>query len=259
MLDKDIISKFDPITLQDMDSVRLLDRVDTKFVTDRNMLPEILAAVAPYYYSLEIAEKRQFAYNSLYFDTMENSLYLAHHNGRTNRFKVRQREYVGSNLFFLEVKSKSKLNRTIKYRMQINNIELQLSPGSLEYIRRHTPYKEYDFKPIISTRFNRITLVSKSLSERITIDTDIFFQHNGSSHKLENLVIIEQKRDVRAAVSHLSNMLEVLRIFPQGFSKYCMGRAFLEQDLKSNNFKPKILTINKINNGKYHNRNARQS
>jgi hypothetical protein len=51
--------------------------------------------------------------------------------------------------------------------------------------------------------------------------------------------------------SHLINTLTDFRIFPQGFSKYCIGRALAEDELKTNNFKERIIKINKINNGKY--------
>ena len=223
------------------------------------MLPRILECIAENYYVLEIDSNRLFGYNTLYFDTENDSMYLAHHNGRVNRHKVRMREYVGSNLCFLEVKVKGKLNRTVKFRTQIENIDPDLSSESMDYIQRYTPYKEHDFKPIIYTGFKRITLVSKALSERITIDTDIQFRRNGDCHQLDNVVVIEQKKDIRATHSSLVDALDFLRISPHGFSKYCMGRAYLEKDLKSNNFKSKILTINKINDGKFYYSSANKS
>jgi hypothetical protein len=50
----------------------------------------------------------------------------------------------------------------------------------------------------------------------------------------------------------LIDTLNSIRASNQGFSKYCIGRALLEKELKTNNFKERILTINKINDGKYY-------
>ncbi len=70
------------------------------------------------------------------------------------------------------------------------------------------------------------------------------------------MVIIELKRDGTSNSSNLVKELDHLGVFPEGFSKYCIGRALIEKDLKSNNFKERILAINKINDGKYYYRNC---
>jgi hypothetical protein len=101
-----------------------------------------------------------------------------------------------------------------------------------------------------------VTLVSKGLTERVTIDLDLKFRQNGFSKEIGNVVIIELKRDGTANKSDMVKELDDHGVFPEGFSKYCIGRALIEKDLKSNNFKERILTINKINDGKYYYRNT---
>jgi hypothetical protein len=100
--------------------------------------------------------------------------------------------------------------------------------------------------------FSRITLVNKELTERVTIDLDLNFKQNGSELLLNNICIIEIKRDNSSGNTILLDTLNNLRATNQGFSKYCIGRAMLEKELKTNNFKERILTINKINDGKYY-------
>jgi hypothetical protein len=249
MLAGDFMQNFQPISLSEMDTVKLMNRIDTKYVLSRSLLPAVLDRINDNYRILEIDGDRVFQYNSLYYDTDANYMYLAHHNGKVNRYKIRFRRYVASDLCFLEIKYKLKGSRTIKHRTKIETIETDLSERSLNFIHKHTPFNEKNLEPKIYTSFSRMTLVSKELTERVTIDLDLSFRYNGHAQKLDKTVIIELKRDGNAGHSHLIDALNHFRVFPQGFSKYCIGRALVEDNLKRNNFKERIIKINKINNG----------
>lgn len=251
MISKEVLNAFQPITLQEMDSVKLMNRIDTKYVLNADVLPHIFRKINDQYKLLEIDNTRVFSYNSLYYDTTGNHMYLAHHNGKMNRFKVRFRKYLINDLCFLEIKFKNKGTRTIKHRTKIENIETDLSERSIKYIQKYTPFRDHILQPKIYTDFSRITLVSKALNERVTIDLDLRFKSNGTEKEIGKVAIIELKRDADVKSSHLLDTLLQFRIFPQGFSKYCIGRALIENELKSNNFKEKILKINKINNGNH--------
>jgi hypothetical protein len=250
-----VTGTYNRITLEEMDAVKLMNRVDIKYVINKDLLPIVLNKISGYYRVLEINNKRIFLYNSLYYDTEKDFMYLAHHNGKTNRTKIRYRKYVDSNLCFLEIKKKVKGNRTIKYRTRINDIETKISEFAKKYIEKNTAFHNMPLKPKIYTDFSRITLVNNDLTERVTIDLDLKFRVNGNAHLFDNVVVIELKRDEKARNSFLIDTLNQMRAYPQGFSKYCIGRALLEENLKANNFKESILTINKINNGKYNYRN----
>ncbi len=249
MIPEESVNQFDPISLKDMDSVRLMNRTDTKYVLSNQLLPELLSEIRNDYYSLEINQERVFGYQSLYFDTIRNSMYLAHHNGKVNRYKVRMRRYVANDLCFLEIKRKIKGTRTVKHRRKIPSIDAMLAGESQEYINRYTPFGEESLEAKIYTNFDRITLVNKALNERVTIDTNLLFSHNGWEKVLKNIVIIELKRDGSSGISPLLQALNRHRIFPQGFSKYCIGRAMIEENIKRNNFKERITKINKLNHG----------
>lgn len=250
-----IIDSFLPISLKEMNDVKLLNRIDTKYMLGLDLLPHILDKIHPYYHVLDINNDKIFAYNSLYYDTDDNAMYLAHHNGKLNRYKIRFRKYISSDLSFIEIKYKIKGTRTLKFRTETEDIETSLSEKSRAYIAKHTPFEKCRLEPKVFTDFSRMTLVNKELTERVTIDLDLKFRYNGSSESIGNVVIIELKRDGTSQGSHLVDTLNHFGVFPKGFSKYCIGRAMLEGNLKYNNFKERLLTINKINDGKYYYRN----
>ena len=112
-----------------MDSVKLMNRIDTKFVFEIELLKKALQEIKEYYYILEIKGLRMSAYRSLYFDTDEFKFYYEHHNGKTNRNKVRYREYLESGLCFLEVKHKNNKGKTIKKRIKVDKISQQIEKG----------------------------------------------------------------------------------------------------------------------------------
>ena len=70
-----------------MDSVRLMNRTDTKFVFELDLLAKVLDEIKPHYYVLDINDKRMSSYRSLYFDTDDFEFYFEHHNGRQTAIK----------------------------------------------------------------------------------------------------------------------------------------------------------------------------
>ena len=99
----------------------------------------------------------------------------------------------------------------------------------------------------MGNRFNRITLVNKGKTERLTIDFDIqFFNYKTqATATMDNIVVIELKRDGRVP-SPIIPLLRQLRIKPSGFSKYCIGAAVTDQTLRVNRFKKRLIKIRKI-------------
>ena len=119
-----IAESFDPIGLVDMDKVQLLNRVDTKFVFSQNELERILPLLKSDYFILSVKGVLLSDYESLYFDDENFSFYINHHKKKVDRFKVRYRKYVHSDLSFLEVKHKNK-GRTDKSRIRVEDIPLK--------------------------------------------------------------------------------------------------------------------------------------
>jgi hypothetical protein len=82
--------------------------------------------------------------------------------------------------------------------------------------------------------------------ERLTIDTDIAFEMGNRKASIPELVIIEVKRDENSGVSEVLRQLKHQLVRPESMSKYCLGVALLYPEMKSNNFKQKLLKIEKI-------------
>jgi len=244
----EVIQHFDPISLGEMDAVKLMNRTDTKFVFHTSKLADLLNLSMEHYKVLHIGENRDFQYNSLYYDTSGLKLYLDHHNGKRPRFKVRFREYVDTDTVFLEVKRKSNKNRTRKCRTEVEKTEMELSQRSIQYIEEQAPLQAALLEPALWTIFRRITLVGKTSPERITIDYELSFRQGEEEKHLPYYTICEVKRDSFSGHSAFIKTLRELSILPGNSSKYCLGTVLLNEYVKNNRFKDKILKIKRLEN-----------
>ena len=243
---QDLLNLYAPISLEDMREIRLMNRIDTKFVTTVPVLLQLLEMAKDDYWAQEIDGERNLAYQTTYFDTLDYNMYYVHQRGHTNRQKLRFRTYVSSNLQFMEVKTKNNHGRTKKKRMKVVDTDITDSE-KLNFLQEHLRYNPDELRPAIANSFNRITLVNKGKTERLTIDTDLQFNNlvTGTKRNMGKLVIVELKRD-GLCYSPVLEMLRQLRVFPHGFSKYCMGSALTNDELKVNRFKQKLRDVERI-------------
>lgn len=246
--DPGLFDTFNPISLEEMGKVRLMNRIDTKFVTDLSKIELLLQMVSGTYLAQQINGFYNMPYYTCYFDTNDVMMFYDHVRGKKTRQKFRIRIYENSETPpFLEVKDKNNKGRTKKKRVLMEEgMKLDNYAG---FIAKNLKYPLPLLSPMIENRFNRITLVNPAMSERITIDTELEF-HNFTTEnkfKLENVGIIEWKRDGRVSSSNLERFLRMLQIHQSGFSKYCIGMALTNPELRQNRLKPKLRMINKIN------------
>lgn len=256
----DILTNYQPITLEEMSGIRLMNRTDTKFVTNIATLRKLLKLAVWQYRAQEIDGKRLARYYTMYFDTPDMQMYTCHHSGHANRQKLRIRSYVDSGLNFLEVKTKNNHKRTRKKRTTMFDFDPLAPARDIAFDSHDDNFKEYDsflrenlwYKPeimeeAIENRFNRITLVNNNKTERLTIDTDLCFHniHTGNDCSLPELAIIELKRD-GLVPSPILSLLNELRIKPLGFSKYCIGTALTNPDIRQNRFKQRLHALGKL-------------
>ena len=242
----DILSAFAPISLEQMSGVKLMNRTDTKFVTNRTKLYQLLKLAQQDYYIQEIDGERNLEYDTTYFDTRAFDMYNQHQWGHTNRQKIRFRTYCISGLQFMEVKTKNNHGRTKKKRIEVTDMNV-LEKQKYDFLSKHLRYGADTLQPALNNHFSRITLVNKGKTELLTIDSSLSF-HNLQSNKsidMGDLVIIELKRDGLVS-SPVLDMLRQLRIHPHGFSKYCMGSALTNPQLPTNRFKRKLIEVRKI-------------
>lgn len=242
------LSELEPISLEQMSSIKLMNRMDNKYVTNRTQLLRLLKKVKGSYYVQELNGKRVSPYRTVYFDTKNDNMYMDHHNGRTNRIKVRVRTYIDSDLTFLEIKHKNNKGRTDKKRIKVQSLEKWNGAEECSgFVKKYANIDINDISAKLMNHFDRITLVNYGKTERLTIDLNLQFDNpqNGDHKDMGDLVIVELKRDGHV-YSPVRKFLYELRIMPMGFSKYCIGRAVTDEALKQNRFKTRIRTINKI-------------
>ncbi len=258
---KEILGNYRSISLDEMSGIRLMNRTDTKFVTNVDTLRQLLTMAVSEYRVQEIEGKRIAPYYTVYFDTTHYSMYMAHQDGITTRQKLRIRSYVDSHLNFLEIKNKNNHGRTRKKRISItgfdpcnpdHNIRFtdNTMPEGLHFLKENLRYDTADIEEKLENHFNRITLVNNRKTERLTIDTGLCFNNleTDISRRLDNIAVIELKRD-GLAYSPILNIMRMLRIKPMGFSKYVMGEALTNPMLKKNRLKQRIHKINILENG----------
>lgn len=249
---EDKLQLFDTITLAEMEKVKLMNRVDTKFLVTTEQLVEILDRIHGRYF-VQFNEGRRIAdYNTLYYDTDDLKMYIAHHNRKLNRQKLRARIYVDSGIAFCEIKNKNNKGRTKKKRIPMNPSDFNdmLSRDeNRSFVSELLHYDVNSLSPVLENKFTRITLVNVEKTERLTIDMNVNLINRvtGKSACIPNLVIIELKQD-GLCPSYFRDVLLDLRIKQKRISKYCLGTFLTNPDAKANRFRRKMRYIEKLCN-----------
>lgn len=245
------IARFQPISLAEMDGVKLQDRVDTKYVFAESALPGLLSAMVGDYQLLEVDGKRGTDYRSLYFDTPDLRHYRDHHNKRTFRSKVRFREYIGSGLVFLEVKRKTGRGRTDKRRLRVDAIPDELSGDLLRFVQKAEGTDD-ELRPVLWNHFTRYTFVAKDRPERLTMDVGLRFSDPEGSGELGDIVVAELKQERADRSSAFVRLMRAMGERPSGMSKYCIGMLTLRRPVKHNAFKPVLLKLRRLRRAAQH-------
>ena len=250
----DTLTHFQRTTLESLDVIKLLNRYDTKFIFCRDKLLHVFDFLSGFYKILEIDSRRYFQYENLYYDTDDYYFYHQHHNKKYDRYKIRCRKYIDLNQCYFEIKQKNNKRKTIKSRLFINggNFFTDLSEESKSFARKSIFLNGDDvidrIKPKLGVNFDRITFANHNYKERFTIDQNLTFTNRNSTHKkIDNLVVAELKSEKHSINSQLMQYLKGLKIYPGTFSKYCIGVAITEKNIKCNRFKKSLLKLNKLN------------
>jgi hypothetical protein len=248
--DLGVLEKMQTITLSEMGNIRLMDRIDSKFVAPVSLLPQLLEEMLPYFRVQVNNGVRMAPYCTQYLDTPDLKMFLMHQNGKLNRQKIRIRSYVDSNLSFLEVKNKNNKGRTNKRRVPVGVSHLTSIrdlKDEKQFLDENALFDTGILEPSLANNFNRITFVNNKATERITIDTHLSFLNyrTGNTKTLDNLMIIELKQDGWQH-SDFRDILNRFRIKKISFSKYCMGTVLTNPGIKYNRFKGKWTIINKL-------------
>ena len=241
------------ITLDEMSAIKLMNRIDTKFVLDDERCLELLQRAVGEYSVQIIDDIRACRYETLYYDTADYDMYRCHHNQQLTRQKIRTRTYVESKITFIEVKNKTNKGRTKKKRIRLPEeyfARVADHAPAAEFLTERANYAPEEVMPALKTSFDRITLVNKARTERLTIDMNLRFENvRGKKGEvgLDGLVIVELKQDGMCH-SPMKDILLDLRVKPMKVSKYMLGTVLSDAEVKRNRYKAKVRLIEKAIN-----------
>ena len=241
----DILSQFEAVSLEQIEAVKLMNRIDSKYLLRIDTLPELLAELKNKYLILNVNGQNISRYHTRYYDTKEFSLYHQHQTGRLPRTKIRKRTYLETAESFLELKQKNNHRKTFKNRILLIESSKDEENKNLKKLIKISSINSEDLQQVLNVYYSRITLVNKAFTERLTIDTKLSFSNDFTHTNYAGLCIIELKQN-RLEQSPVRLLLKQKRIFPTSLSKYCLGIASLYEKAQKNNIKEKIRFINKL-------------
>jgi len=237
--------ELEPVGLPELEGdASLLTRRDRKYLVPRTTLDLIMGDLRSGARVLEIDGIRTFTYESVYFDTLDLTSYMAAAHGRPRRFKVRTRNYVDSAQSQLELKTRDRRGLTVKHRMPYHfEDRVLLTHRAIEFLETFEQTAEVarSLHPTLRTRYLRTTLLDDSSCSRVTIDTNMACTaSNGSTLACPDLAIIETK--TTGGPCRVDHLLWSQHIRPAKVSKYCTSLAALEPSLPSNKWRPVLRT-----------------
>lgn len=238
------------ISLAEIKSLALLDRMDVKFIMHETQFAQILWRSQGNYRVLEINGIRPGRYYTTYFDTPDFTLYQSHHNGTRVRHKVRWRWYMDSKVVYLEVKEKTNRERTVKTRTLLSAPVTQLAELGSDWMPASLQVNAAALRPVVSNQFRRVTLADFARQERVTVDLGLEFSADERVIPMPGLVIVEVKQSKFSLSSPIARELHRLQLHRTHVSKYCVSMAMLYPELKHNRFKPLIRQLEAICNGR---------
>ena len=198
MLDKIslYLNWFKTVSLDEIEEIKLMNRIDVKYILSLEQAEKLFKDLSEEYDVLEIASQKLGQYHTLYYDTHDLKMFHAHITGRYPRFKIRERSYSQNGIHFLEVKHKTLNGRTSKNRLQLND-NADLTDEANRELVSNTPFQMEELHPTLNNRFNRVTLINKARTERLTFDFNLAFKSSDGEETpvYEKTVVMELKQD----------------------------------------------------------------
>lgn len=239
------LNKFSPINLLDYSGIDFSDSSESKFILSAKKLKNVLEEIKDDYYVLQIKSKRIFKYTNEYYDTEDFQMYMAYHNGSGSRYLIRNNEIKGIKNTSFEIKYESNKGEVSKKKQKLKNIAN--SDVLNELVQENTPFNPDILQKKLKNKFYRIVLVHKKNKEKISIDLNLKLSNLKQKVKLPYLAIVEVKQEKFSLYSDFMLSLRKHNVQRTSLSKYCIGVALLNKDVKKNKFKSKLLAISKIN------------
>lgn len=228
-----------------LETASLQDRVDRKYLVEQETAARLVAALRADHRVLQLGGARVQGYSTVYLDSADLACHRAHLQGRRRRWKARTRQYLGSDLTRLEVKTKGLRGRTVKVSQELDRsrhgevddavhafVDAQLQAA---YGRR----LDLELVPVLEVVYRRTTLVSDDGSTRLTLDTDLAVRTVDGrpvGGLRPDAVLVETKAGGRPGTA--DRALRGLGVHEASCSKYCLGTAMAAPSLPSAPFRP---------------------
>jgi hypothetical protein len=228
---------FRPLSLEALDArAALLRRVDTKYVVHASVFAQLLDALARDHDVLQIDDRRVFGYRSVYFDTAELRCFHDHVEDRRPRFKARTRCYLDAGECHFEVKlgvgDGETDKRMIEHPPAADDCVTEPARRLLDTTLGEAGIDPVgELVPMLSTRFDRITLAAREGDSRMTCDLRLeLADTDGRTARMhDDLVLVESKSE--DGRSRPDEVLARMGVAPLALSKYRTGIDLLiEQD-----------------------------
>jgi hypothetical protein len=209
-----------------------LRRFDSKYVLKEKELIDVLSKLNSEWTILNVENKFQINYKTLYFDTDKFQLFKDHKKGRRKRFKIRIRFYETGDSY-LELKLKTNLQETLKFRWQFfgspkckviePEFEELVSKKLKEYLYR---FDLHTLEYKLNTEYTRMTLYNAATKEKLTIDKKFIVSNQDVSLPISKSMLILEIKSSKS-LSSLNSNLNSLNIRRVNLSKYGVGAAAL--------------------------------
>ncbi|RIJ76734.1 polyphosphate polymerase domain-containing protein [Nakamurella silvestris] len=210
----------------------LQTRVDRKYIIGSAVAADLITALGDGLRVLELDGARDFAYESVYFDTPDLSSYFGSAHGRRRKFKVRTRSYLDSGLCVLEVKTTGGRGQTVKERVDYDLASRDVLTSTAQGYLDAKDLPAGDLRATLTTRYRRATLLEDG-GARATLDTGLVcISPDGQLARMSGQVLVETKST--GAATAVDRHLWAVGQRPVRVSKYCTGLAALHADLPAN-------------------------
>ena len=229
----DALAPFTGVSLSELDErASLMRRIDNKYAVERDAFLELLRRLQDEHDVLDMDGRREFAYETVYFETPRLRCYRDHVEGRFPRFKARTRCYRDTEFCVFEVKLKSEDGETDKRQVEHppeqadelvesarRCLDEALEAGGIDV--------EEPLEPRLRTAFRRITLAARDTPARLTCDLGVRLAGtDGSAVSMSReLVLVETKSE--DGRSPADRILEELGQDQISLSKYRVGMSLV--------------------------------
>lgn len=237
--DVDALDALAPIGLDELvERAELLTRVDRKYVVTLDQARALVTRVPRDTQVLEIDRRRSFGYRSAYLDTAALDSYLGAGRSHRRRWKVRTRTYLDTGSTWLEVKTRTGRDQTVKQRIEHPDAEQiggLTAEGQAFAAAIIGPAYADALRPVLATAYQRSTLLLPGhhgeTDSRVTIDVDLGWSALDRIRDLDRpaTAIVETKTG--STPSNVDRLLWSHGHRPLRISKYGVGMAALDPTL----------------------------